>query len=188
MTTNIVLRLQAEMDPLLVERLTLFATGRCRRAFGPALGAPEDYVNQAILDTLNGDRHWREDIGLFQHLCGVISSLVSRDANRKENAAVSQVESGVAGTESPDTGPDPEEHLLATEAEARQRQLIERVRSDLQDDPPLQALAELILTHADPPPPRRLAEAIGCSVEIVYQMRRRLQRRLDWLMEAVDGP
>lgn len=187
MTGGLVERLQAEIDPLLLERLTVYAARRSRRMFGRAIETPEDYVNQAIMDTMTGARTWREGVTLFSHLCGVVSSLVSKDAQSGGNVRVDQGDASELQETLADSRRDPEATLIARAREEQSEAFVARILAELADEPELQAVVELILTHDTPPPPRALAERIGCPVNIVYQLRRRLQRRLAWLTEPADA-
>lgn len=187
MPGGLVERLQAEIDPLLLERLTVYAARRCRRMFGRAIETPEDYVNQAIMDTMTGARRWREGVTLFSHLCGVISSLVSKDAQSGGNVRIDPGDAAALQETVADTRRDPEATLIARSREDQSEAFVQRLLAELADEPELQAVVELILTHDTPPPPRDLAARIGCPVAVVYQLRRRLQRRLSRLAEPAGA-
>ena len=72
-------------DPVLLERLLVYARRRLSRVFGQRLEAAEDYVHRAIELTLSGQRRCEPDADMFRHLGAVISSLVSHDAESEAN-------------------------------------------------------------------------------------------------------
>lgn len=81
----------------LIPRLVLYAASRTRRMYwgrgsvdGPRGMEPADFVNDAILKTLSGERAWDyKNKPLANHLMDVMKSDVSNLANSKENALTS---------------------------------------------------------------------------------------------------
>ena len=124
---------------------------------------------------------------MFVHLAGVVSSLVSHDAELAENRTTipwpetRTPDGDLAPVDMVDQQPNPEELLVNREAAARQERLAAQVFNALADAPQLRRAARLIMEAQGPIPPRRLAEALGCDVAEVYNMRKQLQRRLAFL-------
>lgn len=57
-------------------KLMSYATWRMKPLGHKANGrAPQDLLQDALLATLEGRRHWRDDVDLFRHLIGVMRSI-----------------------------------------------------------------------------------------------------------------
>lgn len=99
----------------LVPRLLLFAKRRISRTPGAHLsGSEEDLVAGAIEKTISHRRPWSpERVGLFEHLCGVISSDTYNLVRKryKEPSSDEIVEQILQ--ETPSRDPDPEQALIA---------------------------------------------------------------------------
>lgn len=158
---------------------------------GTRLEAPEDYVQRAIGDTLAGRRTRREGVSMFQHLAGVVSSLISTDAESAPNRgtiAWPQVTGGDGTSrplDPPTDAPTPEDRVVLRQEQVWQRHLSVRVLAVLEKDPPLKAFAEFVMASDTVPTPRAIADHLGCPVEQIYAMRKKLQRRLAPLLPSL---
>lgn len=175
-----------EFDPLMIERLALFSRRRLWRMSGRGLDTPEDYVHRAIELTLSGQRKRDEEITMFAHLAGVISSLISHDAASATNRSVKEWPTDKTGEpiDIAASSLTPEDEMIRSGAEDEQTRLIERVRHELRGEPDLASFVDLLLEAPSTVAPREIAEELRISVADVYLMRKRLQRRLQFLMEA----
>lgn len=175
------------LDAVLLERLTLYARRRVARVHGVRIETAQDYVGRAVMETLSRRRTRQLGVSMFVHLAGVVSSLVSHDAELAENRTTipwpetRTPDGDLAPVDMVDQQPNPEELLVNREAAARQERLAAQVFNALADAPQLRRAARLIMEAQGPIPPRRLAEALGCDVAEVYNMRKQLQRRLAFL-------
>lgn len=80
---------------------------------------------------------------------------------------------------------NPEEHLLAAEADAERSRLVRAVRGAAEALPPAERLyLQIVFSAADPMPARDIARAMGCPVETVYRLKQTLKR---WLAEVAAG-
>lgn len=176
-------------DPALLQRLALYARRRLAAMRGPRLDQPEDYVARAVLETLEGRRRRPPEIGLFQHLAGVISSLVSHDAARLENRSVTPLPDPAEGdgADLASDEPTPDAALIERQEQERQARLVVRVLQELASEPDLRRAAIIVMQADQTPRPRDLAAALGIAVDDVYNMRKRLQRRLGFLFEPAAG-
>jgi hypothetical protein len=181
----IVKRETPEFDPLMIERLVLFARRRLWRMTGRGLETPEDYVHRAIELTLSGQRKRDEETAMFAHLAGVISSLISHDAAGLANRSVTDWPTDRAGEplEIAASAPTPEDAMLNDSADAEQAKLIARVFEELSGEPDLASFVRLLIDSPTTVAPREIAEELHISVADVYLMRKRLQRRLQFLMK-----
>jgi len=177
----------AALDAVLLERLTLYARRRVARVHGVRIETAQDYVGRAVMETLSGRRTRQLGVSMFVHLAGVVSSLVSHDAELAENRTTipwpeSRTPDGdLAPVDMVDQQPNAEELLVNRDTDARQARLTVQVFKALADAPKLKRAARLIMEANGPVPPRRLAAALGCDVAEVYNMRKQLQRRLAFL-------
>ena len=178
-------------DPALLERLALYAKRRLQHMRGRMLEEPSDYVARAVIETLSGKRKRNPDVPMFNHLAGVISSLISHDADRAENRLVGAMPERLSETGEPepidirDDAPTAEAAMIAAEASDEQRKLVMKVMQTLSDEPDLQRFAAAVMAAHTPPPPRVLADRLGKPVEEIYTLRRKLQRRLGFLKDGV---
>jgi len=178
---------EGALDAVLLERLTLYARRRVARVHGVRIEAPQDYVARAVMETMSGKRTRQLGVSMFVHLAGVVSSLVSHDAELAENRTTihwpetRSADGDVIPVDMVDDSPNAEDALVAREAAVRQSRLALQVLNALSDAPQLRRAARLIMEAPGPIPPRRLAEALGCDVGEVYNMRKQLQRRLAFL-------
>lgn len=170
-------------DPVLLERLLVYARRRVARTFGHRVDAAEDYVHRAIELTLSGKRRCDPAADMFRHLGGVISSLVSHDAESEANRLTVAWPVDAAGQplDLASDKPSPEDRLVGQAAGATQADLVVRVLSAVGDEPDLAAFVRLLMAAPDVPPPRQMAQRLGVPVEQIYVMRKRLQRRLRFL-------
>jgi DNA-directed RNA polymerase specialized sigma24 family protein len=180
-------------DSQLLERLTLYARRRCARVTGPRIEQPADYVSRAVVETLSGRRVKPPQISMFAHMAGVISSLVSHDAETAENRTTRAWPERALGDgdsqpmDFTDDRPNPEEAVVEAEEAGRQQRLTMHVLKALADAPDLRRLAVLIMNAPGPIPPRQLADELGCSASDIYNMRKQLQRRLGFLVATPGG-
>jgi hypothetical protein len=176
----------AAFDPLLLERLMIYARRRLARAFGQHLEAAEDYVNRAIELTLSGKRRCDPASDMFRHLGGVISSLVSHDARSEANRATVGWPTADGGqpVDFASDRPSAEETLVERDVQHEQNTLVVRVLDMLQDEPDLARFVRMLMAAPDLPPPRQMALRLGVQVDEIYSMRKRLQRRLQFLTKV----
>jgi hypothetical protein len=183
---------EGTLDAVLLERLTLYARRRVARVHGVRIEPAQDYVARAVMETMSGRRTRQLGVSMFVHLAGVVSSLVSHDAELAENRATipwpetRTADGDLAPLDMVDLSPNAEETMVAREAAARQSRLAIRVLNALADAPHLRKAARMIMEAPGPIPPRRLAEALGCDVGEVYNMRKQLQRRLAFLNQPEE--
>jgi hypothetical protein len=175
-------------DPVLLERLLVYARRRLSRTFGQRLEAAEDYVHRAIELTLSGKRRCDASADMFRHLGAVISSLVSHDAESEANRLT--VTWPVGGDGNPiDVAceqPSAEERLVGQASGDEQAELVVRVLSTLSDEPDLAAFVRLLMASPALPAPREMAKRLGVPVDEIYTMRKRLQRRLRFLHKVAS--
>jgi hypothetical protein len=82
-----------ELVTAVYARVLLYTAKRLRglswrgRPNGPILKGmtPKDFVHDAIIKTMSGQREWNRDVSLFRHLAGVISGDISHLVNSLEN-------------------------------------------------------------------------------------------------------
>jgi len=146
----------------------------------------DDLAQEAIGDlvariegrTGKGSRAWNPERELIKQLCDIVDSKIYKLVRRPENQAVTPesatpvVDDGEEGSfleaiESAD--PSPEAALLRKER-------IEAFWDSIEDDPDLQRAIALKLEEELAP--RELAERMGKGVDEVYNLQRRLRRRL----------
>jgi hypothetical protein len=133
----------------LYPRLVLYAAGKLRRLTwrGKRSGhIPEgrmapDFAQEAILKTMDGTRKWnRGEDSLFDHLTGVISSLISHLVDSKENQTTTSTDDTIVNIE--DYLPTPEMAVLRKIQEEHYLAYLE------EKDPLLNKLARLILCES----------------------------------------
>jgi hypothetical protein len=135
----------------------------------------------------------REGVTMFQHLAGAISSLISLDAESAANRKsapwpmVRNRDTGEQPADFASADPTPEDALAAREAEVRQQRLLARIQAVLSDDPMLLVFARAVMDADAPPSPADLASRFGWTPVEVYNMRKRLQRRLGPLLRDEQG-
>jgi len=182
-----------ELDALLLERLTLYARRRVARVHGVRIDTAQDYVARAVMETMSGRRTRSIGVTMFVHLAGVVSSLVSHDAELAENRTTVPwpeargVDGDLIPVDMADGRANAEETLVAREDGAQQSRLVVKVLGALADAPNLRRAARLIMESSGPIPPRKLAALLECDVAEVYNMRKQLQRRLAFLNQP-QGP
>ena len=87
----------------------------------------EDFVQQAILQVLNGDRPWNPEKcpELFMHLAGCIKSIISNESQRKEHVVIIASEDDTTPLDSiTSTVSNPEEEYEKLEAASTARKRI----------------------------------------------------------------
>ncbi len=172
-------------DPLLVERLVLFARRRLWKLTGRVLDRPEDYVHRAIELTLSGKRQRDPECPMFTHLTGIISSLVSHDVESAANRSTADWPSQATGEPIDFAAelPTPEEDIIARESEDQQNLVLGKVFQALSGEDDLCSFVRLLIDAPEALAPRDLADALHIPVDDVYLMRKRLRRRLRFLVE-----
>lgn len=146
----------------------------------------DDVVHQALVDTLEGKRHWpKEDVDLFYFLCEVVRSLIShRVEQEKRNVPLESIgpraaeESELASVEAM-IGGSIGEYLRYESIYNRlvYERLIERMYELVGDD---EELINIVgLWSKDPSlKPGELAKAMGLSIGEIRNAQKRLRRRL----------
>lgn len=178
----------------LVPRLLLLAMSRLSRmtwrgrrgAATPGAAEAEDFVNEAIVKTMSGQRVWQKDKStLFQHLAGVVVSDISHAAEAVENRLTRADDATESRSE--DWPPDKADQRPDQEQEALWRSEQRRVLGHLDGiDPRLAEMAELILIE-DIDGSADLAERLDCSISEVANMRKRMKRALaNFLLEEEE--
>lgn len=162
---------------------------------------PEDLAYDAIGKVLSGDRRWDPDQNpdLLGYLKAVVDSLVSHLVESEEHMRVRrlpQTEEGaelegvlqVADPESPAARylprrpATPEEDLLAKESEEA---VVGEIFKAVQGDPELEGLVAAMMEGYTKP--AEIAQAKGMKTERVYQLIRKLKRRLLRLGEGSEA-
>jgi hypothetical protein len=81
--------------------------------------------------------------------------------------------------------PTPEQVLIDKMDEEEAKEFYESLYEDTSDDPDLQELI-IALLDIDDPTPRVIAEALGVPVEDIYNRKKRLQRRIEKMIEISE--
>lgn len=161
----------SEMTP----RLLTFAAFRLARygRFSARFGkTPADYVQEAVELLLTGRRHIprQGDISIFSFLSGIISSLVSHDAERPKNVSFTQLDFAeddeLLGEQEPLDDTDIEREVIAREEAER---FIESLDHDLQEYVRLRATGYYSTAE-------ELARALNKPVATIRSLDRRLRR------------
>jgi len=137
---------------------------RYLRGRRPTADEVHDALQDAVTAALAG-RVWREKLGLRQHLCGVLWSVIShhgRSAKRKRTAAL-------------EDAPDPAAPSVHPEEVIHAGRRLQAVWEDVSDDPELRALYA-VWEDGDETCEEQ-ARALGWDLRRVMVARRRLQRR-----------
>lgn len=139
----------------------------------------EDIVQEAILQTFKGKRKWNPekypDILIFLKL--VINSIVSHLVNSQNHKRLQRLPENDNGKSLDNTfdlgySPTPEDELLADET-------LGKIYEAISGDEELQSIVDAIMSGYTKS--REIAEITGFDVSRVYQLRRKLDRRLNKL-------
>lgn len=154
---------------------------------------PEDIVYGAIAKVLDGSRGWdpEREPDLERHLRSVADSELNHLAVGFENRRVTRESAmrpvwieGAAGRplehSVASVSPGPPEVLALREAKAEAEAFGAALAAFLADDPPLARATALILDGTDKP--AAIAASLSVKVDEVYNMRKRLRRRLPEFM------
>jgi DNA-directed RNA polymerase specialized sigma24 family protein len=179
-----------------IPRLELYALRKARRLYWqgimdgnmPTGQEAADVVLEAIEDLLTGKRSWDPSIqpNLFAHLRSIIDSklshLVESWANRhvRTESALSTEDNNATGSPSPhvqfsEPTPSPAEMMLRAEEERLAEEFFWGFYEYLSDEPLLQKVIECI---DDDLKPAEMAAHLGVPQKEIYNIRKRLQRRL----------
>lgn len=168
--------------PTLSPRLLLYA-GRLHRQVlerFPHAPDPYDLVHDAVTDLLTGNRVRPAEVDLFVFLCGVIRSKASNFLDRQQRLDGSARFGRFVADDAPAArrvetpGPDGSGHLR------------DQIRALVADDPFLVRLTELLFDDPDLKP-GDLATLLGCTATDVYAARKRLDRRVASLRDALTA-
>lgn len=132
---------------------------------------PKDFVHQAVLKWMKGERVRREDITLLRFLCGIISSDVNHWITSKESNTTStkQVE---RQDEKPDTLRQMEERVTRNQ-----------ILLSFNGEPKLSEIVRLILDEGYSKP-KEIAEQMDLTATEMYNLLKKLRRRLKHLTEG----
>lgn len=163
----------------------------------------EDLAFEAITKVLDGDRKWdpQEDPDLFKYLTCVVDSLISHLSDSPERTRVQgfpQNENGeiveerlkMADPESETArhlrGPNlnPEQILLNKEQEQIEQRAFKELLKAAEGDDDLEALLLCIMDGVCKP--SEIAKATGMNINQVYQLRRKLNRKVVHLKMTVN--
>lgn len=166
--------------PTLSPRLLLYAGRLHRQSLGrfPSAPDPYDLVHDALTDYLTGNRVRPEGVDLFVFLCGVIRSKASNFLDRQQRLDGS----ARFGRFVPDDAPAA--RRIETPAPDGSGHLRDQVRALVDDDPFLLRFVELLFDDPDLKP-GDLAALLDCSATEVYAARKRLDRRVASLRDAL---
>lgn len=179
----------------LVPRLLLLAMSRLSRmtwrgqrgSIAPGAKEAEDFVNDAIIKTMDGVRVWSsEACSLFQHLAGIVVSDISHAATAAENRLTVAEDGwperpGGWPPDRADNVPDQEQIALWR---SEQRRLLDHLQ-DL--DPVMGKMAELILTR-DIEQTAELCLRLDQSPSEIANLRKRIRRATQaYLLDAETG-
>ena len=181
-------------------RLTDYAVKKARRyrwRTETAIGgeSAEDLAFEAIEKVLDGDRKWdpQETPDLFHYLTGVVDSLLShlfKSPARMRVQSFPESEDGeifeellkMADPES-DTAkhlarrdPTPEDLLLEKEQEQLEKAVFQQILKSFEGDANLETIFLCIMDGVCKP--SDISKATGMDIEDVYQLRRKLNRRI----------
>lgn len=172
---------------------------------------PQDLVQQAIIDTLEGKRLWpsidihtgeaKKDTNLFLFLCSVISSKASHLLEKERlrpTVEISELEQTEADVrfemDSSElvnffTGESPVRYFELTsdaipESQIYYGELVDRVSQSVAGDTELMHIVESLLQSPDLKP-KEIAEQLGLSLPQIYTALKRLRRRLHGLREEM---
>jgi DNA-directed RNA polymerase specialized sigma24 family protein len=153
-----------------IPRLLLFTSRLLRNTTLPHL-SPDDFVQAAILKTLDGTRPWNsKEIKLLPHLMGIVKSDVSHSitrAQRHKAAPIDEIDVDYII----DLSDDVEKKTLETlEAE-------KFLDAHKKSDPELAILASRILT-SEFNSAEQLAKSIGISISELNNRKKRLNREM----------
>lgn len=171
----------------LYPRLLLFTASKLKRLHwrgrrsGPVPGAKtaKDFVQEAILKTISGERRWNRSYSLFEHLIGVISSEISHLVESMDNRRTLQADENIILIE---------DHRESPESVAA-RKSQERRFFDYLDtkNPQLTRLAQAILYD----PVRSVAELaadLGLPIDAIDNLKRALRRATDEFLDREEPP
>ncbi|OFV79813.1 MAG: hypothetical protein A2W26_11575 [Acidobacteria bacterium RBG_16_64_8] len=141
-----------------------------------------DLAMEAISQVWRGERVWSPDArpDLLQFLKGVVDSRLSHlvesaDHVKRRVAAVAGAEEEDALTGVADPAPTPEEALVEAEASRTQQELAARIRDAVRGEEDL----ELVLLGIEQgKKPMEIAADLGLSNDEVYQLIRKIKRRV----------
>jgi DNA-directed RNA polymerase specialized sigma24 family protein len=165
------------------------------RRYGSLRGIDlDDVIQQAIVDALEGRRRWpKQEVSLFQFLCGVIRSRISHLLERQRR--IVPIESLKPGLHAEDEGSDAaslERSINEPIGEyLRYEAIYNRGFYDLLVDTMCESVegdGELVnivrLWSKDPrAKPREIAQQLGLSMDAMRNAQKRLRRKLQTLRE-----
>ena len=191
-----------------IPRLELYALRKARRLYWqgimdgnmPSGNEAADIVLEAIEDVLAGTRSWNPSTqpDLFVHLRSIVDSklshLVESKANRsiRSEAMLSTEEDHPSAllVQFPDSSPSPDQIVSQAEEEQLAEEFFWGFFEYLKDEPLLQQVSECIVDGITKP--AEVATRLGVPPKEVYNMRKRLQRRLteyraQWAQKRLPG-
>lgn len=162
-----------------------FHTWKGRRGGTPGNAEAEDFVSQAIEQTISGNRTFDPpesvviDQALFKHLDDTIDSLISHAWESSENKKVRNIlseENSLTGniSEVP-VHWTPLDSIIESEDEKRAQDILLGFIDFIDEDPLLKAAFELFLEGLKPD---EVAKKLNLNSEQIYQVRRKLKRRI----------
>lgn len=177
-----------------IPRLELYTLRKARRHYWqgmmdgnmPSGNEAADVVLEAIEDVLAGKRSWDPltQPDLFAHLRSIVDSKLSHLVESKANLSIRSESTLSAGDDHPtsllaqlpDSTPSPDQILLHAEEEQRAEAFFWGFYEHLKEEPLLQKVIECIVDGIDKP--ADVAAHLGVPPKEMYNMRKRLQRRL----------
>jgi DNA-binding Lrp family transcriptional regulator len=154
----------------LAPRLTLYSAMMLRSKGIPEMNTlATDYAHTAIQKVLSGERAWdrKRSPDLLRHLLSVVSSLISNDLRRQKMVPIELVDSQELA-QFPDTNSDGEK--------LEELAILEGFSSYVQDRDREVHLLLIAMLRLDSDSAAEQADALGMSVEEIYNIRKRLKR------------
>ena len=165
----------------------------------------DDFVHEAISDTLQGKRRWpavyedgrAKDVSLFFFLCKVVQSKVSHFWSReRRRLSISQIDQAYSSepvfesferllTESAQ-GYSSVRQAKGSDSDAIDNEFRNRLRDVVAGDDELMGIVELIIEDTRVSP-REIMESLGLDAKRVYAALKRLQRRVVILRSELIG-
>jgi hypothetical protein len=169
----------------LYPRLLLFTASKLKRltwrgklgGHVPGMPTEYDFVQAAVLKTMEGTRRWSQKISLFQHLAGVISSDINHLAMSEDNKTTAHADDTIVQIE--DYRPTPEAVVLRKKDEEHFFAYLEAKR------PALKQLAHLIL-HESVRTTDELMARLSLSLRDIESLKKALRRATDAYLETRD--
>lgn len=178
---------------MILKKTLVFAHVKISERTWPGLQPdPLEVAQQAVAETLDGTRRWKQKCNLLTHVYGAASSILSNHGKLKDNSAKAAApvevfdedegEGAQDMLDGIDDGQQPIENLLTTTEDADA--IYAKVIDAIDGDTILEKVFDLMM---DGQPAREIAEELELSVTDAYKLTRRLRMKLRPLFEIREA-